>query len=112
MIERNNCAPKKQCSQIDDNGLYKDNTRMKIEREDVKRNRGDKNRELKRDGSNKSNEIVAGNKGNDGVKKQRLWGKKGKVQGTPQWYYEIRNKKPSVMNIDKRKKERKFKSWI
>lgn len=42
---------------------------MKIEREDVKRNRGDKNRELKRDGSNKSNEIVAGNKGNDGVKK-------------------------------------------
>lgn len=38
--------------------------------------------------------------------------KKGKVQGTPQWYYEIRNKKPSVMNIDKRKKERKFKSWI
>lgn len=42
---------------------------MKIEREDVERNRGDKNRELKRDDSNKSNEIVAGNKGNDGVKK-------------------------------------------
>lgn len=77
-------------------------TRIKIEREDVKRNRGNKNREIKRDGSNKSNEIVTGNKGNDiGVKKQRLWEKKEK-NATNGIIREIRN---SLMNIDERKKE-------